>query len=512
MIYHLLFSSRPPPQVTSTTAPDAKPQRKTQASLASDTGAGGPAESVGSAKRQKISDDSSNKPHQQSTADLGGGSIPPRNIPRQGTNNSRGPPESTNPPSHPPSSTGHPQQSSNPPPPSSFSNPRQQQALPEDVLVRCMLQMAQQQQQQAGPNPPPSPSAAGPVSTAGNSATTSDWSSTAATCAPSNSQRGPKSSTGLGSPNSLFSRGNFAPLDHLPPSLSSPSSSSLSSGQPPPKFQPHGKIATTVATSGTITSSAPTMTSSTTTPLPPISAAVPGAAFTSADLSRLVPHLEAIAGSLQTSPSLESHCLAALAQTHILPTLAGYDPNSPQAAQVLEALQSLPLVGDRKNPPPLPNASGGGGDLASFLAGLDMNTLMQNLTGQELLGFEQTDAHTQSAAAYVGEGGVGRRSVGGVGEGAGSKVDAEMHQGRPRPLTTSFFLDHNFPMDIPPPTDLLPDHVRTGVSNYLADHHSLSSPPLPASIPPCSLHFLLSPPASPPVGLRADGGERELPQ
>ena len=115
-----------------------------------------------------------------------------------------------------------------------------------------------------------------------------------------------------------------------------------------------------------------------------------------------------------------------------------------------------------------------------------MNTLMQNLTGQELPGFEQADAHTQSVTAYVGEGGAGRRSqrsVGGDGEGARSKVEAEMHPSRPRPLTTSFLLDHNFPMDIPPPTDLLPEHVRTGVSNYLA--YLLLPPPLTAY-----LHYL----------------------
>ena len=453
----------------STATDSTKPQRKTQAPLASDTGVGGgPAESMGSAKRQKI-EDSSDKHHQE--VDGVGGSVPPRNILRQGANNSRGPPESDKlPPSHPPACTQSSTNAASLPPPSSSASVTQQQPSPEDVLVRCMLQMAQQQQQEEAVSVGSSVTS---VSTANSSSTTSDWSSTSSSSSssapttqalptpssatPSSSlQRDPKSNKGLGSPNSVFSRGNFAPLDHLASSLSS-------SAQPPPKFQTHGKTpSTTIAMSGTITSSVPTMTSSTTAPLPPLSSVAPGGPFTNADLSRLIPHLEAIAGSLQNSPSLESHCLAALAQTHILPTLAGYDPNSPQAAQVLEALQSLPLVGAGKTPPPLPNASTG--DLASFLAGLDMNALMQNLTGPELLALEQqSDGH--SHVGYVTEGGKrSQRSVGGVGDGEqgeGSKVESDVLPSRTRPLTTSFLLDHNFSMDIPPPTDLLPEHVRT---------------------------------------------------
>ena len=98
---------------------------------------------------------------------------------------------------------------------------------------------------------------------------------------------------------------------------------------------------------------------------------------------------------------------------------------------------------------------------------------MQNLTGQELLGLDQGDVHSQ--AVYPGEGGAGKRSqrsAGGVGDGeqggGGSKVEGEIHSSRTRPLTTSFLLDHNFPMDIPPPTDLLPDHVSIYCTSIVA--------------------------------------------
>ena len=35
----------------------------------------------------------------------------------------------------------------------------------------------------------------------------------------------------------------------------------------------------------------------------------------------------------------------------------------------------------------------------------------------------------------------------------------DLLRNRPRSLSTSFLLDRNFPLDIPPPTDLIPDHV-----------------------------------------------------
>ncbi|ETW95105.1 MAG: hypothetical protein ETSY2_48635 [Candidatus Entotheonella gemina] len=102
-----------------------------------------------------------------------------------------------------------------------------------------------------------------------------------------------------------------------------------------------------------------------------------------------------------------------------------------------------------------------------------MSALLQNLTSQELQGSDpSSDAHSQplypadfnslkrlsqkmQAAAEV------QLSSDQVGEsgGGGHQMEGDHLQTRPNPLTTSFLFDHNFPMDIPPPTDLLPEHV-----------------------------------------------------
>ena len=307
--------------------------------------------------------------------------------------------------------------------------------------------------------------------------TTAPWPATstavAATTAPSNTsvnvQRDGKSGNKISDTAntcSMFSRGNFAPLDHLSPSVSSQSSCL----PPQPKFHARGKTSSAVVTSGTTTSSSSTMTSSTSQVPHMHLAPSPATSFTNADISRLIPHLEAIAGSLQNTPALEGHCLATLAQTHLLPALTQYDPDNPHAAEVVDALQSLPLVTPDGKTVPLSNSATF--DSASLLASLDMNALMQNLASPELQGADPAnDVHAQPVypadfnslkrlsqkATSVVESSSVDQTVGGAG---GRRLETEMHSNQTRPLTTSFLLDHNFPMDIPPPTDLLPDHVR----------------------------------------------------
>ena len=99
---------------------------------------------------------------------------------------------------------------------------------------------------------------------------------------------------------------------------------------------------------------------------------------------------------------------------------------------------------------------------------------MQNLASPELQGATPaTDVQAQPVypadfgslkrlsqkmqAAAVVESSMDQATGGG---GGGQRFETDVLPNRTRPLTTSFLLDHNFPMDIPPPTDLLPEHVR----------------------------------------------------
>ena len=420
----------------------------------------------GSAKRQKISEEPNaghNKKNHPTT------SVPPRNIPRVG-------PTGSNPNDPSPSSTAEVTSattttvttaSSNHPQHLVSSAPANQLSA-EDVLKRCMHQMAQTQS--ASPVPTtntPSTAPSWPISNSSAGTTTITTTPTSSVTGSTGSQWDSKPGAKVvESPSSVFSRGNFASLDHLSPPLSSQPSSS-SSSQPHPKF--HARVKSTTAAPATSAA----VTSSTTTSRPPHTHTTPSSsttAFTNADISRLIPHLEAIASSLQNTPTLESHCLAALAQTHLLPVLAQYDPDSPQAAEVLDALQALPLVaGDGKQ---IPLSNSAAVDSASFLASLDMNALMQTLASPELQGADpSSDVHSQPV--YPAEfsslkrlsqkmqvtAGVQASTDQSGGGGSGHQLEQDHLPSRSRPLTTSFLLDHNFPMDIPPPTDLLPEHV-----------------------------------------------------
>ena len=388
-------------------------------------------ESGGTVKRQKISEDSMSK---QQSGEGGEVSLPPRNIPRQGGSDPGVPVDPSKPAALPESSVGQSTGDTSP-----LSLPQSGALSNEDMLVRCMLQMAQQQQEEES------------ISSSGTPSSTSlaapNWTCPPSPPLPSSSQsQGELNSAKLSAnPSTMFSRGNFAPVDHLPPSLPPGSTT-----QPQQLRAKPGPVSAAVATSGTITSSVPTMTSSMTPSLPPLAAET-------SDISRLVPHLEAIAGSLQTPPSLDVPCLGALAQTHLLPALAAADPSSPQVTQLLDLLQSLPLGPEGEH-------AAGGVDPSSFLAGIDVNSLMQSIGAQELPGV--AGGAKEGPYKFV-SGKRGSQRSGGVAEGAELGEGLEVHHGRARHLTTSFLLDHNFPMDIPPPTDLLPAHVRNSSISVL---------------------------------------------
>lgn len=492
-------------------------QRNTQqATLAGDTRGAGGGEAGGSAKRQKISTESG-PPKKQPTEAGGevrgeGDNVPPRDILRVS------PPGGNN-----PSDPSQISLSTEPPASSTVSNlhlhhhhagcgrettqPGQQQLSAEDVLVRCMLQMAQQQQQQGVQlssthqsthsfttttmttstlsSSVQSSSCSNPSTTPVAMPTTTSVAMPTVVTSSDNSRESTttKLSKVIDGPNSMFSRGNFAPLDHL-----------SASSHLPPKF--HARVAKTTPTSTSMMSSS-SSSSSTTPPChthPTLSTTTNSAppVFTNADVSRLIPHLEAIAASMQQnppSPHLEHNCLAAFAQTHLLPALAAaqYDSHSPasspQAAEVLNTLQSFPLITPDGKTIPLTNSSSV--DSASYLASLDITAWMQSLMSSELQEEDLVggggDIHSQqvyynslkkaqqkiqttsSSGSPVVESSVDSTSGGGGGGRGGGqqqqRFESDLTSNQTRPLTTSFLLDHNFPMDIPPPTDLLPEHV-----------------------------------------------------
>ena len=170
-------------------------------------------------------------------------------------------------------------------------------------------------------------------------------------------------------------------------------------------------------------------------------------------ISRLIPHLEAIAGSLQQqqqqqqNPSLlDGQYL--LAQSQLLPGLANSHGGTgggggTQALPSLEAAQAASA--DRKR---LPDSE----DVTKFLSGMEAHNGLppeshtQPVYTADLQTLKQVSpkAHSSNSDSYDAQG-----------------FDVDMLQNRPRSLSASFLLDGNFPLDIPPPSDLIPEHVST---------------------------------------------------
>ena len=169
--------------------------------------------------------------------------------------------------------------------------------------------------------------------------------------------------------------------------------------------------------------------------------------LSNADISRLIPQLEAIAGSLHPS-SLESQYLAALAQSQMLPALVSATGGS-QALPNIEAAQAANAEGKEINSLPSVVA-----EMAKFLpslANLETQTVelpvelrTQPIYSTEFHPLKQLSQkmHSSNSDSYSEQ-----------------NFDVDVLQNRPRSLSASFLLDGNFPLDIPPPADLIPDHV-----------------------------------------------------
>ena len=224
------------------------------------------------------------------------------------------------------------------------------------------------------------------------------------------------------------------------------------------------------------------------------------------DLTRLIPHLEALAGSLQNQSPLETHqYLAALAaqSSHLLhpppvstedgnidvPPDIGADENDVSlppldpaalfsAAEIAKLLPNLASLGAESQ-------SDGAADFRTVATGapsaVSVATTTTTATGlpypskyrpsmstvrymsRKFAGIAEMAGLT---SADVGAGPDPGGGGGGVAMGAeeeGSEIDVDLlHQDPTRSLPPSLLLDNKFPLDIPPPSDLVPpENVST---------------------------------------------------
>ena len=223
------------------------------------------------------------------------------------------------------------------------------------------------------------------------------------------------------------------------------------------------------------------------------------------DLTRLIPHLEALAGSLQNQSPLETHqYLAALAaqSSHLLhpppvstedgsidvpPDIAGADENNislppidPAAlfspAEIAKLLPNLASLGDSQ--------SSDGADFRAVASAPSAESSAMTTTTSLPRSSQSIYRPSMSTVRYMSRkfagiaeiaglsgsevatgtgpdpGGGGSGGVAGVGsEEEGSEIDVDLlHQDPTRSLPHSLLLDNKFPLDIPPPNsnDLVP--------------------------------------------------------
>lgn len=218
--------------------------------------------------------------------------------------------------------------------------------------------------------------------------------------------------------------------------------------------------------------------------------------LTNVSLSRLIPHLETLAGSLQDPNSLESRYLAALATHSQLGVPAGtpLDPSFGFSADAIGQFSNGPLLSTAQT------AEGNGRtcmssvDSPSLLSSAEIASLMPSLanfdaastdfvarhleevSGSDVLQpmlpadfnmMKQLSDHMQSMAASLGQSAEGVADIGGSLE---STVERALKARSLRSASSSLLLESNFPLDIPPPDDLVPtDHVSIDWSDSHPD-------------------------------------------
>lgn len=210
------------------------------------------------------------------------------------------------------------------------------------------------------------------------------------------------------------------------------------------------------------------------------------------DLMRLIPHLEALAGSVQNQSPLDTHqYLAALAaqSSHLLHpppvstedgdiaippdigvdekvSLPALDPSALlSAAEITKLLPSLASLGDSQSD---------GGDFRAIVGASSADSAPSTTglphSSQPIYPASVRYLHRKLAGIMPGPevgtgpdpGGGGGVVVGVTGAGSeeeGSEIDVDLLHQDPRSLPPSLLLDNKFPQDIPPPNDLIPENV-----------------------------------------------------
>jgi hypothetical protein len=229
------------------------------------------------------------------------------------------------------------------------------------------------------------------------------------------------------------------------------------------------------------------------------------------DLTRLIPHLEALAGSLQNQSPLETHqYLAALAaqSSHLLhpppvstedgnidvPPDIGADENDVSlppidpaalfsAAEIAKLLPNLASLGDSQSDgADFRTVAAAGAPSAESVATTTTTTGLPppshsiyrpsistvRYMSRKFAGLAEIAGLSGSEVGGAGPDPGGGRGVamGVVGAGSeeeGSEIDVDLlHQDPTRSLPPSLLLDNKFPLDIPPPSDLVPpENVST---------------------------------------------------
>lgn len=209
------------------------------------------------------------------------------------------------------------------------------------------------------------------------------------------------------------------------------------------------------------------------------------------DLTRLIPHLEALAGSLQNQSPLDTHqYLAALAaqSSHLLHpppvstedgnidippdigvdekvSLPALDPSALlSAAEIAKLLPNLASLGDSQSD---------GTDFRSIAGALSADSAPSTTgvphSSHPIYPASVKYLHRKLAGIMPGPSEVGTGPDPGGGEGVvmgvagtgseeeGSEIDVDLlHQDPGRSLPPSLLLDNKFPLDIPPPNNLIP--------------------------------------------------------
>ena len=195
------------------------------------------------------------------------------------------------------------------------------------------------------------------------------------------------------------------------------------------------------------------------------------------DLTRLIPHLEALAGSLQNPSSFESHYLAALAaQSQLIhPSVSSNDSSGELPADIGDEKMSLPHSMGALDPSTLLSAA----EIAKLLPNIAnfesqsdsadfepvSSSTVTSSTGSQSQPIYPTSlstlrhlsqklqAHTPSSEVGPDPGGGGDAGM----EEDENEIDVDLLQQIPaRSLPPSLLLDSKFPLDIPPPNDLIP--------------------------------------------------------